>query len=144
MLIIEGQIPSDSGISPAGIQGALLKISGAMQIPIVFTKSTRETAAAIERVALQVWGFTTTNIRSSSDPATFSFYQRYILAGIPGIGIKRAEALIQRFGSLKNVFAAPCEQLTQVPGIGLIHARRIAELSSYVPAAVSNPHLSRL
>jgi excinuclease ABC subunit C len=39
------------------------------------------------------------------------------LDGVPGIGPARRKALLRHFGSLKRVYAATTEELTQVPGV---------------------------
>ncbi len=42
--------------------------------------------------------------------------QHAILCQFPGIGIKTARALLQKFGSLESIFQAPCSELKEVLG----------------------------
>lgn len=51
--------------------------------------------------------------------------QSYILQGLPGIGPKRAKALIERFGSVEAVFKADDSALMDVHGLGGDVVRKI-------------------
>ena len=44
--------------------------------------------------------------------------QSRILQGLPGIGPARAKRLLERFGTIESVMAAPADELAEVPGIG--------------------------
>jgi DNA excision repair protein ERCC-4 len=44
--------------------------------------------------------------------------QGRILQGLPGVGPERAKRLLDRFGSIEAVIAAPADALSSVPGIG--------------------------
>jgi excinuclease UvrABC nuclease subunit len=44
--------------------------------------------------------------------------QSRILQGLPGVGPERARRLLDRFGTIEAVIAAPAEGLAAVPGIG--------------------------
>ncbi len=48
-----------------------------------------------------------------------------ILQGLQGVGAKRAEQLIDRFGNVRNVMNASVEELLSVDGIGEHTARQI-------------------
>jgi len=132
MLIIEGQLVETEGNRRA-VRGALLKISGSLNIPIVRTADVKDTALTIQQLTMQLLIYTGGQIRERSlpDVDTKDFYQTYILAGIPGIGVARAKALVAHFGSLNMVFAASAEELAKVPQVGPVHAERIAELARF-------------
>ena len=49
---------------------------------------------------------------------------------IPGVGAKRMQLILQKFGSLKNLSEATPEQLTEIPGIGEKLANEIVEYLS--------------
>ena len=51
---------------------------------------------------------------------------RSVLDDIPGLGEVRRKALLQRFGSVKNLAAASVDEIAQVPGIGRKTAENIA------------------
>jgi len=48
------------------------------------------------------------------------------LDGIPGLGEKRRQALLKRFGSVKRIRAASLEELSDVPGVGRALAAVVA------------------
>jgi DNA excision repair protein ERCC-4 len=48
-----------------------------------------------------------------------------VLQALPGIGPKRAKALLDRFGSVKAVLNASSEALAGVPGMGLTVIHRV-------------------
>ena len=47
------------------------------------------------------------------------------LSAIPGIGPRRQQALLTRFGSLKGVRQASAEEIARVPGFSVVLASRI-------------------
>ena len=49
----------------------------------------------------------------------------YILSSIPGIGEKRAENLLKKFGNIKSIVNAEIKDLMEVEGIGEERARRL-------------------
>ncbi|WP_025322118.1 excinuclease ABC subunit UvrC [Deferrisoma camini] len=49
------------------------------------------------------------------------------LEAVPGVGPKRRQALLRRFGSLKRLAEAPVDEIAAVPGISEALARRIKE-----------------
>ena len=130
LLIIEGGIDR-MGMPQKQLQGALLRIVGSLNIPILYTLSVEDTAQKIEHLAVQLLVYRAGQIRERSvkDQDTRAFYQRYILAGIPGIGVVRAKALLEKFGSLQGVFNADVSQLSEVNDIGPVNAHRIVSLA---------------
>ena len=65
--------------------------------------------------------------RWTNPPKSEDRKQRYVLEGLKGIGPKRAGALLERFGTLRNIFNASVEELEQVPGINHILAEELAQ-----------------
>ena len=57
-----------------------------------------------------------------------TFQPRNVLAEVPGINFKKADALLKEFGSLKNIANAEKESLTKVHGIGDGMADKIRKL----------------
>lgn len=136
MLIIEGTPVADTQLSSRALQGALLKTSGGMQIPILQTVNTADTVCKILHLAYQVLVAGPGSFHKRPlDADTRGFYQRFILAGVPGIGMMRAQALLEHFGSLRAIFTASAKEIEKVVGIGPIHAQRIFELSTCAASA---------
>lgn len=63
--------------------------------------------------------------RKPKDPDRLS---SFILSSLPGVGHKRAEALLAHFGSLAAVFAADGPAIAEVDGFGKKKANDLAEL----------------
>lgn len=75
----------------------------------------------VQRVRDEAHRFAVTFHRQRRSKATF----RSRLDEIPGVGPKRKQALLRKFGSLKAIQEAPPEELAQVPGISLSVAEQI-------------------
>lgn len=125
-LIIEGNLPT----SQIGLEGLIVKITTGMQVPIIWSKSTSHTAVLIRRAALQLFKLTASSpvVRRAASNERLTFQQRYVLLGLPLIGVWRANALLKKFGSLQRIFNASLEELADTPGIGVRQARRIRDL----------------
>ena len=52
--------------------------------------------------------------------------QEYILTSVPEVTAAAAKAMIEKYGSLRAIFAASAKDLTAFPGIGPKRAKRIA------------------
>jgi len=130
-LLIEGPIPADS--PKRAVEGAIVRITAGLQIPILNSTSLSDTVSILQRATLQLYGFTTSSFHSPPRGARtdYAFHQLYVLAGIPGIGLERGRRLVAHFGSLRGVMNASREELLEVVGIGPIQAETIAELVSY-------------
>lgn len=112
------------------MEPSLIKISAGLQIPIVWSSSPQHTATIIRRAALQLFKLTGSSpvIRTPERKEDLHFQQRYVLVGLPGIGLARAEALLNKFGSLAGVFAASEKDIAETPGMGSKLAGRIKYL----------------
>jgi ERCC4-type nuclease len=128
-LILEGKNASfkDSGFSKNAIQAILLSSSMVFKIPILRSKSPKETVSIMLQCFKQL---------TKDKLADYKFHPRlkpkfktqgtdkylkqkiHILEGFPGIGADRAEYLLNHFGSLQHIFNAPESDLLSVIGIG--------------------------
>ena len=61
---------------------------------------------------------------------TWADVQEWMLACVPGVGIKRARELLKAFGSVLNVLTAPPEKLTKVKGVGPATAENIRKAAN--------------
>jgi ERCC4-type nuclease len=52
--------------------------------------------------------------------------QEYILTAVPEVNVATAKAMLEKFGSLRAIFAASAKDLTAFPGIGPKRAKKIA------------------
>jgi excinuclease ABC subunit C len=75
----------------------------------------------VQRVRDEAHRFAVTFHRQRRSKSTF----RSRLDEIPGVGPKRKQALLRKFGSLKAIQEAPPEELAKIPGISLTVAEQI-------------------
>jgi excinuclease ABC subunit C len=88
--------------------------------PIVLPKDS-QALFLVQRVRDEAHRFAVSFHRQRRSRATF----RSRLDEIPGVGPKRKQALLRRFGSLKGIQAADTEELLTVPGINRAVAEQI-------------------
>ena len=127
-LILEGTATdvADAGVAREAMQGALIMASLILGIPVLRSKSPRETARLIVYIAGQIAAVARGGVhRRGYRPKTRHKRQLYILQGLPGIGPEKAERLLDRFGSVESVMHAGAGELESVEGIGKKTAEKI-------------------
>lgn len=125
--------------------GLYTRICAGWQIPILHTLNGEDTARVIRQIL-------THEVREPSGiprfrPRNPAFEIREpslrMLTSIPGLGPKRALALLQSFRTVSAVLAATEAELCQVPGIGRARARAIIAANSpfeaVAPGTVTHP-----
>lgn len=131
MLLIEGtgmryHLDNDE------LMGLYTRICAGWQIPILHTRDGEHTARVIRQIYAQ-------DVRESAGIPRFRprnpAYQikepsLRMLTAIPGLGPKRALALIQHFGQISTILGASEDALCEVPGIGRSRARAIVAVNS--------------
>jgi len=128
LLIIEGNpYTTKHKISREAIRGAMLSISSAWQIPIVFSKDKNETTDLLISAGNQMLNDKIPNIRRGYKPKKPKNQQLYLLQGFPEVGPALAYRLLLHFGSLKKIMRATEKQLLKVDGIGKTKALKIVE-----------------
>ncbi len=126
IFIIEGNpYNTNHKISKEAVQGALLSISVAWQIPIVFSKDKYETVNLIIKVGRQMFISKLSKLRKGYKPKKSKNQQLYLLQGLPNVGPSLAYRLLMHFGSLSKVMKATEKQLLKVDGIGKTKAQKI-------------------
>jgi DNA excision repair protein ERCC-4 len=127
-LVLEGTLRDLQGCGMAreAIQGALVTVSLFIGLPVLRTRSPEETARTFLYTARQGRAVARDALaRHSRRPKGKRGLQVYLLQGLPGVGPRRAGRLLQRFGTVSQVFAADEDALASVDGIGRETARRI-------------------
>lgn len=126
LLIIEGNpYNTDHDISREAVKGALLSISLSWQIPIVYTKNAEETAQLLVMAARQYLQDKLPLLRKGYKPKRNRKRQLYFLQGLPLIGPKNANELLEHFGTIENIMKATEKELIKVHGIGKERAMKI-------------------
>jgi DNA excision repair protein ERCC-4 len=120
-LILEGRLADliQVQVRRECIQGALITLSLGYGIPTLRALDAEETARLLVYAAGQlerdaVGSAVMRKPRCSQRRRT----QLYVLRSLPGIGPKRAVALLDRFGSVRAVLNASQDDLSAVPGMG--------------------------
>jgi len=137
ILILEGKHKDfkETDFSVQAIQGIVVSVSLVFKIPILRSKSLKETV----EIMLQGYKQLTKDrhqeqrlyprkgdFKKSKD--RFLEQKIHILEGFPGIGVDRAKMLLEHFGSLKAVFDADFENLLSVKGFGKTTAKKLKEI----------------
>jgi ERCC4-related helicase len=129
MIIVEGNndIYSIRNIHPNAIRGALSTIAVDFQIPILFTKTTKDTAAMIAVLAKreQEIGKRDFTLHSNKKVSGLRDVQEYIVSSLPGVGPTLARPLLKEFKSIKNIVNASEEELRKIELIGEKKAKQI-------------------
>ncbi len=118
ILIIEGyeetDLYSNSSINPNSLRGFLLSITTKSKIPIIFSKNEQDTAKFISVIANKK----ETEMSQIAKKKTYNKKEQmqFILESFPGIGPKNARKLLEKLGSLQNIFSAPQDELKKILG----------------------------
>ena len=128
LMILEGGQADlqPSNMTWESIQGALVTVTVFFHIPVLHTSSPKQTVQTFLYAAKQHRSVATDALaRHGRRPKRKAALQSHILQGLPGIGPKRARALLERFGSVEEIMKASTEQLKEIEGIGDHGAQRI-------------------
>lgn len=128
LLILEGKAKELTGraMRREAMQGALLTVSLLWGIPVLRALDGAETARLVLFAARQLRRVTRGIVhRAGRRPKGKRRAQLWILQGLPGIGPRRAEALLQRFQNVEAAMAADESALMEIPSIAKKTAQRI-------------------
>jgi DNA excision repair protein ERCC-4 len=136
-MILEGRQKDfkETDFSVQAIQGILVSVSLGFRIPILRSKSIRESVEIMlqgykqltkDRLLEQRIFPRKGNFKKKKD--RFLEEKIHILEGFPGVGVDRAKSLLDHFGNLKAVFDADLENLLEVKGFGRISAKNFKEI----------------
>lgn len=119
-LILEGSGKelADSGMSRESIQGALISVQVIFQIPVLRSTTPEETARLMIFIWQQIVRQERDQVsRGGRRPKRKKRAQLLALQALPSVGPKRAEQLLERFGSVRAVVNATPADLLAIPGI---------------------------
>jgi Fanconi anemia group M protein len=132
LVIIEGthDIYSVRNVHANAIRGMLATIAISYGIPILQTKTFKETAAVIAIIAKREQEETPKDFspHGSKKPLTLKEQQEYIVSALPGVGGALAKPLLKKFKTVKCIINAKAEQLEKVEKIGPKKAKAIKEV----------------
>jgi ERCC4-type nuclease len=137
--IIEGD-PYDGHIAlePKVITGAISHLAVVEGATVLRTQGPRETADLLLSMAKRLQDGRRDLAPRPGKPADPRLLAEYIVSGLPGIGLKKASALLGRFGLVRGVFTADTADIAAIRGFH----RKTAEAMG-CPAPVSGNDFSR-
>jgi ERCC4-type nuclease len=128
-LLVEGTELDRGGLHPNAVRGVCLAAID-QGIALLRSDHQRDSARWLHRLAVRCQ-------REELPAERPAYVQRVaaspdtvaeaMLAAVPGISTVGARALLERFGSLAGLLAAPVDEWLTVPGIGRERARALAE-----------------
>lgn len=129
LIIIEGteDLYSQRNLHPNAIRGMLATITISYGIPVIQTKTFRETASLLALIAKREQEAETHaySAHGSKKPLSLPELQEYIVSALPGVGPLLVRPLLEKFGNIKNIVNATEEDLVNVEKIGEKKAREI-------------------
>ncbi|NOZ80281.1 MAG: DEAD/DEAH box helicase [DPANN group archaeon] len=132
LVLVQGieDIYSARNIHPNAIRGMIAAITVSFGVPILYTKTAKDTAAQLFIIASREQEQLSRNFEphGSRKPLTEKEQLEYAVSSFPGISIQLAKALLEHFGSIKGLVNAGEDELKKVEKIGAKRAKELAEL----------------
>lgn len=128
-LIVEGDLEEGLGLmeNPLVFWGTLAWAAVECSLPILFTFNQEQTAQLLYCIARRLQGEVEGPSEARYKPKFHDSKQQQLFAlqGLPGVGPKLAERLLESFGSVRGVFKASEEEVRGVEGFGEKRAKEI-------------------
>ncbi len=132
LYIIEGMedMYAVRNIHANAIRGMLAALTVDFGIPVLQTKSSKETAALLAQIAKREQddenrGF---SLHGDRKPVSLKDQQEYVVTAFPGVGPTLAKPILKEFKSVKNFVNASEEELRKVPQLGEKKAKQIKDV----------------
>ena len=118
--MIEGEedIYSVRKVHANAIRGMLASITLDFGVPVLYTKSPKDTACLLAVMAKREQNKGGDISYHSSKPQSMKEQQEFIVSSFPNIGVLNARKLLEQFGSIKNLANANKVELMKVDKIG--------------------------
>lgn len=133
LLIIEGSenIYQIRNFHPNAIRGMMASIAIDYQIPIIYTRNYRDTAALLSVIAKRLEKQRSNiSLLKKRKPSTLKEQQELVVETFPGIGPILAKGLLGRFKTIEGIVSASEIELKRVEKIGKKKAKQIKHLVS--------------
>lgn len=129
-IIIEGEedIYGQRKIHPNAIRGMIATLALDFQLPLVYTKDTRDTAAFLALMARREQDKTRDYVLHEKKPQTLQENQEFVVSALPGVGLMMAKKLLDEFKTIRNLASASAADLLKIEGIGEKTAARLVKL----------------
>lgn len=132
LIVIEGtqDIYAVRNVHHNAILGMMATIAVSYGIPIVQTRSFKETSALLQIIAKREQDEKGNDFSLHADrkPATLKEQQEYVVSSLPGMGMSLAKPLLKKFRTIKNIVNATEKELQEVDKIGPQKAKMIKDV----------------
>lgn len=131
ILLIEGSFSDISGINQNAFFGALSAIILKFNISVLSSANSVQSADMIFALAKkeQIDEGKSVPVKVPKLPESDRAKIELILCSFPKLNITKAKELLNKFGTLQNIFNASEKDLMEIPGIGKITAQEIVRIS---------------
>lgn len=133
LVIIEGETLQPSyDIKPEAMMGAIASVLVDFDVPLLWTKTPKETALLLLAIARreQMGGKRLSRVRPERKPSTLAEEQEFVVAGLPSVDTVLSKRLLEAFGTVERIFIASAKELQDVEGIGEKISRQIRRVIS--------------
>jgi Fanconi anemia group M protein len=119
IIIVEGDV-EDFRLAKNVIIGTFVALYVDNGIEVIMSRNPKETYEFIKVIAKheQDGSIREPSLKGARRAHSTSDYQEFIIANLPGIGIKMARSLLKHFGNIKCVANASIEELMKVEKVG--------------------------
>tara|TARA_Y100000310_G_scaffold216585_2_gene217615 strand:- start:4283 stop:4957 length:675 start_codon:yes stop_codon:yes gene_type:complete len=141
LLIIEGQknIYTLRNFHPNAIRGMLASIAIDFQIPIIYTKTSKDTASLIAVIAKRLEKPSRHySLMPKRKALTLKEQQEYIIESLPGVGPTLSRSLLNKFKTVKEIFNAKESELIKVSKFGEKKAEKIIDTINHEYAGLKD------
>lgn len=131
LLIIEGDqnMYTLRNFHPNSIRGMLASIAIDFQIPVIYTKTTKDTASLLAVMAKRMEKPSRHySLIPKRKAPTIKEQQEYIIETLPGVGSTLAKSLLKHFGSVRSIIEARELELRKIPKMGEKKAEKIIDV----------------
>jgi len=132
LIMVEGEedIYSIRKVHPNAIRGLISSINIDFNVPIIYTRNTKESASFLNIIAKreQEEKGKDFSLHGERKPLTLKEQQEYIISALPGIGATLAKPLLKKFKTVKRIVNASEESLQKVELIGEKKAKAIKDV----------------
>ncbi|MBI2650416.1 DEAD/DEAH box helicase [Candidatus Woesearchaeota archaeon] len=132
VIVIEGtqDIYGVRNVHHNSILGMLATIVVSYGIPVIQTRSFKETASLLQIIARREQEETGKDFSLHADrkPSTLKERQEYLVSSLPGINLTLSKPLLRHFKTIKNLVNASERELQEVEKIGPAKAKQIKDV----------------
>ena len=127
LLLIEGEDLYNHSLHANSIRGMISSILVDFRVPIIFTKDESETAEYLAYLSYkeQIKKKRPSQVKTQRYHDSLAEEQISLISQLPKINRQRAEDLLKKFGSPRNIFNSTQDELIETPRIGKVIANRI-------------------